>query len=207
MGRWIRVHLTSLQLSLFLFYNLWPVVCCDCIAIVWIAMGLVRLYEHRKQFLCNWQLWVIQCKLKWMPLPLASVPCVSLSVFVSLSGRPRLKVAWFSYCSSTLIAFEFLAEVGCHLNACLTSFVFPRPFDPRWIMVHLTSLRLSLFLFYILWPNCAPIEIGLGDCGAIHGIVSGMIVEVRGLLWLGWRSQSSCWLSSWRSAKGHGLIG
>ena len=34
-----------------------------------------------------------------------------------------------------------------------------------------------------------------------------MIVEIRGLLWLGWRSQSSCWLSSWRSAKGHGLIG
>ena len=58
-----------------------------------------------------------------MPLPLASVPCVSLSVFVSLSGRPRLKVAWLSYCSSTLIAFDFLAEVGCHLNACLTSFV------------------------------------------------------------------------------------
>ena len=110
-----------------------------------------------------------------MPLPVASVPCVSLSVFVSLSGRPRLvrggslhpfwralrslqlhklhlKVAWFSYCSSTLIAFDFLAEVGCHLNACLTSFVFPRPFDPRWIRVHLTSLQLSLFLFYILRP-------------------------------------------------------
>ena len=87
-----------------------------------------------------------------MPLPVASVPCVSLSVFVSLSGRPRLKVAWFSYCFSTLIAFDFLAEVGCHLNACLTSFVFPRPFDPRWIRVHLTSLQLSLFLFYILWP-------------------------------------------------------
>ena len=33
------------------------------------------------------------------------------------------QVVWFSYCSSTLIAFDFLAEVGCHLNACLTSFV------------------------------------------------------------------------------------
>ena len=127
-----------------------------------------------------------------MPLPLASVPCVSLSVFVSLSGQPRLvrggslhpfwlalrslqlhklhlKVAWFSYCSSTLIAFDFLAEVGCHLNACLTSFVFPRPFDPRWIRVHLTSLQLSLFLFYNLWPVVCC------DCIAIVWIAMGLV--------------------------------
>ena len=113
------------------------------------------------------------------------------------------QVVWFSYCSSTLITFDFLAEVGCHFNACLTSFVFPRPFDPRWIRVHLTSLQLSLFLFYILRHFCAPIAIGLGDCDAIHQIVTGMIVEVWGLLWLNWRSQSSCWLYPRRSAKGY----
>ena len=56
-------------------------------------------------------------------------------------------------------------------------------------------------------PSCAPIQVGLGDCDAIHWIVTARIVEVWGLLWLGWRSQSSCWLYSWRSAKGHGLIG
>ena len=29
------------------------------------------------------------------------------------------QVVWFSYCYSALIAFDFPAEVGCHLNACL----------------------------------------------------------------------------------------
>ena len=127
-----------------------------------------------------------------MPLPLASVPCVSLSVFVSLLGRPRLvrggslhpfwralrslqlhklhlKVAWFSYCSSTLIAFDFLAEVGCHLNACLTSFVFPRPFDPRWIRIHLASLKLSIFLFYI------PRHVVCCDCNGIGWIATRLV--------------------------------
>ena len=41
-----------IELSLVLFYIPRHVVCCDCIAIVWIAMGLVGLYEQRKQFLC-----------------------------------------------------------------------------------------------------------------------------------------------------------
>ena len=40
------------DVSLVLFYIPRHVVCCDCIAIVWIAMGLVGLYEQRKQFLC-----------------------------------------------------------------------------------------------------------------------------------------------------------
>ena len=70
--------------------------CCDCIAIVWIAMGLVGLYEQRKQFLCVWQLWVVQYQLQWMPLPLALVPCIPLSVFVSCSGQPQLVRGGFS---------------------------------------------------------------------------------------------------------------
>ena len=37
---------------LVLFYIPRHVVCCDCNVIVWIAMGLVGLYEQRKQFLC-----------------------------------------------------------------------------------------------------------------------------------------------------------
>ena len=78
------------DVSLVLFYIPRHVVCCDCIAIVWIAMGLVGLYEQRKQFLCVWQLWVVQYQLQWMPLPLALVPCIPLSVFVSCSGRPQL---------------------------------------------------------------------------------------------------------------------
>ena len=79
-----------IELSLVLFYIPRHVVCCDCIAIVWIAMGLVGLYEQRKQFLCVWQLWVVQYQLQWVPLPLALVPCMPLSVFVSWLGRPRL---------------------------------------------------------------------------------------------------------------------
>ena len=78
------------DVSLVLFYIPRHVVCCDCIAIVWIAMGLVGLYEQRKQFLCLWQLWVVQYQLQWMPLPLALVPCIPLYVFVSCSGRPQL---------------------------------------------------------------------------------------------------------------------
>ena len=78
------------DVSLVLFYIPRHVVCCDCIAIVWIAMGLVGLYEQRKQFLCVWQLWVVQYQLRWMPLPLALVPCIPLSVFVSCLGRPQL---------------------------------------------------------------------------------------------------------------------
>ena len=34
-------------------------------------------------------------------------------------------------------------------------------------------------------PSCAPIQVGLGDCDAIHWIVTARIVEVGGLLWLG----------------------
>ena len=33
--------------------------------------------------------------------------------------------------------------------------------------------------------SCAPIQVGLGDCDAIHWIVTARIVEVGGLLWLG----------------------
>ena len=34
-------------------------------------------------------------------------------------GFTIAQVVWFSYCYSALIAFDFSAEVGCHLNACL----------------------------------------------------------------------------------------
>ena len=84
-------------------------------------------------------------------------------------GFTIAQVVWFSYCYSALIAFDFLAEVGCHLNACLTSFVFPRPFDPRWIRIHLTSLKLSLFLFYI------PRHVVCCDCNGIGWIATRLV--------------------------------
>ena len=84
-------------------------------------------------------------------------------------GFTIAQVVWFSYCYSALIAFDFSAEVGCHLNACLTSFVFPRPFDPRWIRIHLTSLKLSLFLFYI------PRHVVCCDCNGIGWIATRLV--------------------------------
>ena len=51
----------------------------------------------------------------------------------------------------------------------LTSFVFPRPFDPRWIRIHLTSLKLSLFLFYI------PRHVVCCDCNGIGWIATRLV--------------------------------
>ena len=84
-------------------------------------------------------------------------------------GFTIAQVVWFPHCYSALIAFDFPAEVGCHLNACLTSFVFPRPFDPRWIRIHLTSLKLSLFLFYI------PRHVVCCDCNGIGWIATRLV--------------------------------
>ena len=95
------------------------------------------------------------CPLPWCPVShflFLSAVRDDLNWWEVFSVHPFGLVLWLYNGTSCMILLLFLhldrvwlAEVGCHLTACLTSFVFPRPFDPRWIRVHLTSLRLSLF--------------------------------------------------------------
>ena len=121
------------------------------------------------------------CPLPWCPVShflFLSAVRDDLNWWEVVSVHPFGVVLWLYNGTSCMILLLFLhldrvwlAEVGCHLTACLTSFVFPRPFDPRWIRVHPTSLQLSLFLFYILRHKVCS------DCTGISGMVCGLCMD------------------------------